>query len=447
MSRRLFSLAIFWLASTVPSALEMNAAGDMALMESGLYFVEKFTDPALPNWTVDAGVLGTNPITDRQHAVVDPAGGGKLVLYKRLFLMRYTGPVHSPTLSLPAAQMCVDGLNFWNPLDLFDDRSMIQGATLGVASETPWQYYHFVNNHQWAGNHVNFGYQPDGGAFTYKGGLAGLVADQGPEFLGLFVEPDAVTTAENKPLGCGGVVCGDGYNRNCIQGHGPDWTCSAAGAFCESENYGLTGWPAIASWNANAQPATQRAEYYEMYGWKHHWIEVQCVPEGYYCKIIRNAGQTYPPSAYVSDARTISTSQAQDGGEGWISDGVGTFTQQMFCVYGGNNTYPYHHTLEIRKASDDSLLTSITPSSFQTGVFGGDVYTLCVEGLTSPCPPLLLTSFFFFGAGLSPTSLLRETVSLDAIVVTATPEPSGSMLLETGDKALLEGGDDILLEG
>ena len=443
MSRRSFSLAIFWLASTVPSALEFNAARDFALIESGFIGMDDFSDPNLAKWSVDIGVEGSG----WNHVVDDVDRGDHIVQKLHGNHARYIASPVSPTIELPSDRMQVTMLCTFDEdqTAFLNSDCTVLNACKAVA-EADGLNYGVTYNKVFFGAKGGFGHRFNGTLIEQTTGVTNGSGTT-PKWLGTLTDPDGDV------CGYPGEDCSSGgLNLHCSQVMATKaWNCQepGAGGWCESDLYGRTGWPAWGSFKMdNCDPpifADSRHGYiYEYWAWKWPWIEVRGVPSGYYLRVVQDAGHATSHPTYTLPGETKTTSAAPAAG--WVADECG-YTNDRVCVYGGNSATPPFQTVEVREQGTDTLLTSISPTAFQPGVLGGDVYTLCVEGLTSPCPPLLLTSFFFFGAGLSPTSLLRETVSLDAIVVTATPEPSGSMLLETSDKALLEGGDDILLEG
>jgi hypothetical protein len=412
MSRLLFSLAIFWLASMPEIALESNPAGDWHLVESGFIGYDDFTDPTLAKWTIDAGVLGSD-------LTVEVGNGGSLRIHQVNVALRYTATPVSPTIVLPRALMQNTALESWNPLNRADDRDVVRGVVTAVTDAGT--YYHFTANHMYFGMKVNYGYKPTSGGAILEGGIAGLVAGQGPDWLGVLVDPDGDTICPPSDMDCSG----GGLNKHCSQAHSNDWACvdfGGSGGFCESANYGLTGWPGIRTWNQGGA-AKDYCDFFEYWAWNGPSISVECVPTGHYIKAVQDA--SYPTShpGHTLPGNTWQTPVAPAAP--WVADGVG-YTIPEFCLYSGNDALPPIQRLELwRDDSPDVLVNTIEPNVFQPGVLGGDRYTLC-PALQGLCDPLSTTSFFFFGGGLAPLFRTRVRTSLDAVVA-----PVGTGLTKT----------------
>ena len=415
-------LLIFWLASLVASALEINAAGDFALIESGFIGTDDFSDPNLAKWSIDFGTEG-----ESWERAWSAARGYHIVQKHFGNHARYIASPVSPTIVLPTDRMQVSMLcTFAEAQDVhFSSDCAVMNACKAVA-EADALNYAVSYNRVWFGTKVAYGHRVNGSLIPQTTGVtngAGTI----PKWLGTLTDP------EGDVCGYPGEVCSQfpGTNLHCSQLMSEAWACAepGAGGWCESDLFGRTGWPAWGSYYMTAcDPPDFEDHYgflYEYWGWKWPWIEVRGVPSGYYVKVVQDAGHPTSHPTYTLPGETKTSSTAP--GSGWAADECG-YTHDRICVYGAGATPPFQ-TVEVRKQSDDSLLTAISPTAFLPGALGGDIYTLCVEALTVPCPPLSETTHFFFGGRISPTSMLTRSVGLDA-VIQEPPPPSVFVLLD-----------------
>ena len=412
MSRRLFSLPIFWLASTVPPiSLESNLAGDFHLIESGFYGMDDFSGD-LSKWTIDEGLLGTDII----HSAAE---GGHLEFKAALKIMRYTATPVSPTLLLPNTTIQCAALETWYPLGGADDRdallARVGGPVSGPADGLPWEtdgWGSLCANKVWFATGWTHGYYQQGSTNFAQWNPFGWVDSDptNPSWLGQRWEPDGA--GFSPPRNCSGGI--DAIHVGCGHSSG-DWVQGV----CTGANRDLAGWPAIQSTSAGTG-LSQSFKIFEIHIWKHASIRIIGVPEDHYVKAVMVAGTPTSHPTYTLPARDRDSGQGQAVG---TPDECG-YTLD-YRIYDSPTTPPRFQTVQLWESvsgGPDVLLTEISPTSFQPGVYGGDIYSYCdvIQG-QGLCVPLSAISYFFFGGGLAPTFRQRARTKLDAVLAEFAP--------------------------
>lgn len=358
-------------------ALESNVAGDFHLIESGFIATDDFSDPLLGNWTI-----GTGPAT---HAV-SPDKGSHVQLLGPGKYLRYTGPVTSPTITLPSDRMQVAFLESWNEFNQFLHLCPTPtiGAAIAIGSDSAnmgavGAHGHSTFNKLFFGSKVAYGEIVNG---VLNDRHTGLLAGGGPKWLGLSVDPAG--------FACGqpGESCPPGSNFQTTLAHSNFWLAEqpAAGGFCATGTFGEVGWPAFGSFDQGCPTNNANAYFYEFWGWKHSWIEVRGVPFDHFVRVTSDAGVATSHPTYVTKGEIKNTGFSDPAKAEWVADSCG-FTNDRICVYAATASIPFHRVEIINRLG--VVTHSITPTTFQPGVFGGDIYTLCAVD-SGPLPPVVI---------------------------------------------------------
>jgi hypothetical protein len=365
----------------MPTALEVNAAGDFALIESGFIGHDDFTDPLLSKWTIDE-TSADGAIT---HSATD---GGKVIFTGKGSYMRYTADPVSPTITLPSTTLQMAVLEEWGfDWDLYSEigkrRFVLLGSGCPVAGPDTWgtgpwgvDGWGFTTiNKVYFGVKETNGYWVQGStAFTWWNPF-GNVSSLGPGWIGTRVEPDGVAFGAN--------CSGGSQNLQTAITVGDDW----GGRHCTTVNYGLAGWPGLQTLSASTG-LNSRCEVFEAYVWKQSSITIIGVPFDHDVEVEIYGGTPTSHPTYTLPARTLLYGPSQSVG---IPDECGYTV--VFDLYDAPTAPPRFQTLRVRERLSGPIVTEISPTVFQPGVFGGDIYTLCDFDLPTeppeppePCP-------------------------------------------------------------
>ncbi len=388
----------------MPTLLESNPAGDLALIESGCYGYTgtrangyQFDDATLADWTVRW--------SDSTYGVA----GGKLTAEMGLLLMWSKESV-SPTHKLPNVQVITTLRSTWNASGGYDERN--DYVTNAVASMhptiLPWDTGGFATG---SGGHIWFGelWRPWRYANSIYGAYhTGMVAVPAKDdhWSGIILKPDAASLSRD---------CSGG-GLNLVQGaHGFQPDAPFTWSSCDGVNYGMSGYPGLVSWSNNKSPVPpgvpgEGTEYLEWHAFYDTFIKVIGLPTGWQARAIKNGD-------VVRSAQT--------------SNGIESGGQATLPVIGfGDGDMPPWDEVQVLDTAN-VVMSTIQVRTFQPGTYGGDVY--CYR-CSFPCPPSDLASFFFFGQQTTPPASKTLATALDAELLRETAQRVTTSL----DAALLK---------